>query len=48
MAFDHPFYFLRHGETTWNAVQRTQGQLDAPLSETGRRQARDAAAALAA
>lgn len=43
MSFDHPFYFLRHGETTWNAVGRTQGQLDAPLSETGIAQAARAA-----
>lgn len=46
MAFDHPFYFLRHGETTWNAVGRTQGQLDAPLSDKGRAQALQAAAVL--
>lgn len=48
MPFDHPFYFLRHGETTWNAIGITQGQLDAPLSDHGRRQAKDAAAILAA
>lgn len=47
MAFDHPFYFLRHGETTWNAEGRTQGQLDAPLSDLGRRQALEAAEILA-
>lgn len=46
MAIDHPFYFLRHGETTWNAIGRTQGQLDAPLSDLGRRQAAAAAEAL--
>lgn len=43
MAIQHPFYFLRHGETTWNAAGRTQGQLDAPLSERGREQAARAA-----
>lgn len=43
MTIEHPFYFLRHGETTWNAIGRTQGQLDAPLSDLGRRQAVDAA-----
>ncbi|MFV0475015.1 MAG: histidine phosphatase family protein [Pikeienuella sp.] len=48
MAFEYPFYFLRHGETTWNAIGKTQGQLDAPLSDLGRRQAQEAAAILAA
>ncbi|QIE56320.1 histidine phosphatase family protein [Pikeienuella piscinae] len=47
MAFEHPFYFLRHGETTWNAIGKTQGQLDAPLSDLGRRQAANAAAIMA-
>ena len=46
MAFDHPFYFLRHGETTWNAGGRTQGQLNSPLSERGWEQARAAGEAL--
>ena len=43
----HPFYFLRHGETHWNASGTTQGQLCAGLNETGREQARRAAEALA-
>jgi broad specificity phosphatase PhoE len=30
---------VRHGETTWNAEQRIQGQLDAELSPLGREQA---------
>lgn len=47
MAFEHPFYFLRHGETEWNKIGRTQGQLDAQLNETGRAQASAAAEALA-
>lgn len=47
MAFAHPFYFLRHGETHWNAAGTTQGQLCAGLNETGREQARKAAEALA-
>ncbi|MEM9278157.1 MAG: histidine phosphatase family protein [Pseudomonadota bacterium] len=46
MAFDHPFYFLRHGETTWNAERRTQGQLNSQLSDRGRNQAEVAAQAL--
>ena len=46
MAFDHPFYFLRHGETTWNASGKTQGQLNSPLSDKGKQQAEEAAVAL--
>ena len=38
---------LRHGQTTWNAERRWQGWADAPLSELGEQQARDAAAHLA-
>jgi broad specificity phosphatase PhoE len=38
---------LRHGLTTWNAAGRWQGWADAPLTDTGREQARRAAAALA-
>lgn len=39
---------VRHGETAWNAEGRVQGQLDVPLSEAGRAQARCVAAALPA
>ncbi len=39
MAFPHPFYFLRHGETSWNAIRKTQGQEDSQLNENGRAQA---------
>jgi len=38
----------RHGETTYNATGRWQGQFDAPLSDRGRQQAAEAAEALAA
>lgn len=31
---------VRHGETVWNAQRRMQGQLNSPLSERGRAQAR--------
>lgn len=32
-------YFIRHGETDWNAEGRYQGSKDVPLNETGRGQA---------
>ena len=38
---------VRHGETAWNAEGRVQGQLDIPLNEVGRAQARATADALA-
>ena len=31
-----PVWFLRHGETEWNATRRIQGQLESQLSECGR------------
>ncbi|MEM9684501.1 MAG: histidine phosphatase family protein [Pseudomonadota bacterium] len=45
----HPvtFIFVRHGESTWNAERRVQGQTDVPLSDRGRAQAGAAAALIA-
>ena len=39
MAFEHPFYFLRHGETDWNKIHKAQGHLDIELNANGRAQA---------
>jgi broad specificity phosphatase PhoE len=38
---------VRHGETEWNRQLRWQGHADPPLNDTGRRQARELAQALA-
>jgi probable phosphoglycerate mutase len=40
------FWFLRHGETDWNAQNLSQGNVDIPLNETGLAQARSAAVLL--
>jgi broad specificity phosphatase PhoE len=42
------FVLIRHGQSTWNAAGRWQGQGDPPLSELGRSQARSLARELAA
>lgn len=38
-----PFWFLRHGETDWNARNLSQGNVEIPLNEHGLAQARAAA-----
>ena len=38
-----PFWFLRHGETDWNAQFLSQGNVDIPLNAKGVEQARIAA-----
>jgi probable phosphoglycerate mutase len=40
-------WLVRHGETSWNAEGRVQGQTDVPLSAVGRAQARAVAALIA-
>jgi broad specificity phosphatase PhoE len=37
----HTLYFIRHGETDWNAEARLQGQRDVPLNDFGRVQAEE-------
>lgn len=44
---DRAFWFLRHGETDWNARGLSQGRADIPLNPTGIAQAERAARALA-
>jgi probable phosphoglycerate mutase len=41
-----PFWFLRHGETDWNAQGLSQGRTDIPLNAVGLAQAKRAARAL--
>jgi broad specificity phosphatase PhoE len=42
------FWYLRHGQTDWNAHDLAQGGTDVPLNERGREQAREAAGLLRA
>jgi broad specificity phosphatase PhoE len=44
---NNSFYFLRHGQTTWNVEGRFQGHTDIPLNDIGLSQAQDAATILA-
>ncbi len=50
LPFNHlirqPFYFLRHGETDWNARGWSQGNVDIPLNNVGLAQAEHAAGLL--
>ncbi len=46
MLTPRAFWFLRHGETDWNARGLSQGNIDIPLNEVGLAQARTAAEAL--
>ena len=39
-------YLVRHGETEWNRVLRTQGRGDSPLTVLGRKQAEACARSL--
>lgn len=47
-AIEHPFLFLRHCETAWNAMKRPQGGLETALNDVGLSQARALAAFFAA
>lgn len=37
----HKIYFTRHGETVWNVENKICGMTDSPLTENGRRQAKE-------
>jgi probable phosphoglycerate mutase len=42
----HTIWFVRHGETVWNAENRLQGRTDSPLTERGREHAAENARTL--
>lgn len=42
MPDPYRLFFIRHGETDWNAEGRLQGQQDIPINERGRFQAAEA------
>ncbi|WP_417453899.1 histidine phosphatase family protein [Kiloniella sp.] len=46
MLLHKEFYYIRHGQTDWNAKGLMQGFTDIPLNETGRKQAYEAAEAI--
>lgn len=46
MLVQRAFWYLRHGETDWNAKGLSQGNVDIPLNPTGQAQAVAAAALL--
>ena len=46
MLTHRAFWFLRHGETAWNADGLAQGNVDVPLNDRGVAQAREAAVVL--
>ncbi|UYH51349.1 histidine phosphatase family protein [Candidatus Kirkpatrickella diaphorinae] len=39
MILPQPFWYLRHGQTDWNARNLSQGRSDIPLNAVGRQQA---------
>ena len=41
-------YFTRHGQTVWNVENKICGATDSPLTEEGRRQARELGRKIAA